>query len=78
MMTTDILRHKNSFAEWMRKVNAIVESKLGLSVHCLADMDFRSAYEDEVTPEDFVNETVREEIQSEFGDEYADLLGDDE
>ena len=63
-----------TFKQWMREVDEIVSSKVGLSVRDLADMNFRDAYDGEVSPADFVSDTVREHIQEDYGNDYATLL----
>lgn len=41
---------KLSFEEWMRKVDQLVQSRVGLSAHDLPDWRYRDAYDDEMTP----------------------------
>lgn len=41
-----------TFEQWMKAVDREVEAIIGLSVHDLADADFRSWFEDEMEPEE--------------------------
>lgn len=66
------LKEERSFKEWMDKVDNIVSMRLGVSVHDLPDMPFRDAYEDGVSPEDFVEEDLIPEMGEDFG---FDFLG---
>lgn len=50
-----------SFKVWMKKVDAIVGSIAGLSVHDLADIDFFSRWEDEVPPREVALEVLENE-----------------
>ena len=50
-----------TFKQWMKKVDAIVASMAGLSVHDLADIDFYSRWEDEVPPREVALEVLENE-----------------
>ncbi len=66
-----------TFEKWMTAVDAAVgDIAFGLSVHDLPDIDFRSLYEDEATPE----EAAREALDgADFPFDVDDLFaGDDE
>jgi hypothetical protein len=39
-----------SYEQWMKQVDREVETRAGLSVHDLADCNFRDWYEDDVPP----------------------------
>ena len=68
---------KDDFETWMKAVDAIVCTKLGLSVHDLSDMPFRDSFDDGISPEDFVQDYVRSNIEEEYGEEYASDMLDD-
>lgn len=44
MTTTD------TFENWMRRVDAVVTARAGVSVHDLPDMSFRDWYDEGITP----------------------------
>lgn len=52
---------KASFDEWMAKVDAVCQRKVGLSIHDLADLPFRDYYDDGMTPSAVVSQALREE-----------------
>lgn len=62
------------FAKWLDEVNSIIERQIEIGLFDLEDMLTRDAYDDEVTPEEFVRETVADMLETEYGHEYADLL----
>jgi len=43
------------FSEWMGEIDSICWRKFGLSIHDLPDMCFRDAFEDGVSPEEFMS-----------------------
>lgn len=51
-----------SFEEWMRRVDASVQRKVGLSVHDLADVAFRDWYDDGVTAAGAATRAIRNEM----------------
>lgn len=58
-----------SFKAWMALVNTLVSRFYGCSLYDLPDMCFRDAYDSELSPLDFFDEEVAEEIEgSGFGD----------
>jgi len=54
---------KPTFDEWQQEVDVAVQKQIGLSVFDLPDVDFMSAYEDEVNPEEFAGEIVQENME---------------
>lgn len=67
-----------TFGEWKRTLDALVHGKVGLNLDDLADLNFRSAYEDGLLPEEFFDDTVRDELADlGFAIELLDLLEDD-
>jgi hypothetical protein len=55
-----------TFEEWKAKVDQLLVSQLGLGLDDMRDRNTRDAYEDEVSPEDFV--------QEEWGDDPEDMM----
>jgi hypothetical protein len=64
----------DQFARWLSRVDVILEGRIGLSLFDLEDMMIRDAYDGEETPEDFVEGTVVDAVEENYGIEYADLL----
>lgn len=54
------------YKAWMKKVDALVSNRIGLSVYDLADMNYHDMFEDGYTPEEMVEE-VLEEVAYEYG-----------
>lgn len=52
---------KKTFDEWMREVDEAVESRVGCSVHDLADCPFRDWYEDDVSARSAAARAIRNE-----------------
>jgi hypothetical protein len=50
--------NESNFAEWMKEVDVLVTAKWGMSIHDLPDMRFRDSADDDVTPEEFVEENI--------------------
>jgi hypothetical protein len=50
-----------SYEEWMRRVDAVVMARAGVSVHDLPDFQSRDMYNDEVTPAEAAAEVLAEE-----------------
>lgn len=50
-----------TFDDWMDQVNDVCEGKFGLSIHDLPDMLFRDAYEDGLSPEQFMIDNLPDE-----------------
>jgi len=42
-----------SFEGWMKEVDQIISTATGMSIHDLPDMQFRDAYDNDDTPEEF-------------------------
>jgi len=57
------------YKNWMRCVDALCRTKIGLSIHDLPDMPFRDWFDDGYTPKD----AVREALEAEAPD-LAELL----
>ena len=51
---------KQTFKEWMSKVDKIVEAKIGLSVDDLPDFMFHDAYDDGVSPTKAATQSIRD------------------
>jgi len=49
------------YPKWLEEVDALVEAALGLSIHDLPDLPYRSWYADGMDPEE-VSEEVMEEV----------------
>jgi hypothetical protein len=49
-----------SFLAWMRKVDAALEARCGLTSGDLADFAYRDAFEDECDPEEVADEVLEE------------------
>lgn len=46
------------FSEWMGEIDAICWREFGMSIHDLPDMRFRDAFDDGVSPDDFMAEEL--------------------
>ncbi len=66
---------KITFDEWMKKLDDLVEGRLGLSIHDLPDMNFRDAYDDGKSPRDFFKEDFRDALEEEGYDIEALMSG---
>ena len=70
-------QNEQTFQAWVMAVDKLVIAKVGLSVHDLPDQDFRTAYDDGTTPEEFYDDNIREELQDiGFSLEIADMFDD--
>ncbi len=47
-----------TYKEWMKKVDAVVQSKVGCSVHDLADFTFRDFFDDGISPYDTAMDVI--------------------
>ncbi|HTQ10398.1 MAG TPA: hypothetical protein VMI31_10030 [Fimbriimonadaceae bacterium] len=47
-----------SFERWMQEVNELCLGEYLMSIYDLPDMPFRDAYDDGLTPQEFMNETI--------------------
>lgn len=61
-----------TFNEWMRKVNSIVASKLGVGVDDLPDANFMDAYTDGVDADEYAHDFVSDTLYDEGYDEDMD------
>jgi len=50
--------NKSTFAEWMKKVDALVWTRAGCSVHDLPDCCFGDWFDDGLTPGSAANEAI--------------------
>jgi hypothetical protein len=57
------------FDMWLKEVDRLCMSRLGVSLHDLPDMLTRDAYDSGAKPKDFFNETVLEQVREDFGDD---------
>lgn len=48
----------SAFSEWIGEIDSICWREFGLSIHDLPDMSFRDAYDDGVSPEEFMKENL--------------------
>ena len=63
-----------NFAQWWKKVNAIVASRIGVSADDMPDLVFvRDLFDDGITPEEASEELL--ETWAEEGDLPEDLFG---
>jgi hypothetical protein len=49
-----------TFKVWMQKVDKLISSEAGISIHDLPDMCFRDMFDDGCTPEEVVEEALQE------------------
>lgn len=61
-------RGKLTFENWMKTLNVLCESRVGLSIYDLPDQQFDSLFEDEFTPQDALEYILEEEGYSESAD----------
>lgn len=73
------------FNDWKRKVSKLTDAKFdGIDVDDLADMNFMEAFTNGVSPAEFVDTTVREQINEESGlldsdeEEFEEQASEDE
>ena len=65
-----------SYEEWCKKVNRILVSKLGMEMDDIADGPSRDRYDDEVTPEEYIEELMTDWNDMDY-DEFNLIFGGD-
>ncbi len=55
------------FQKWLERVDALCQKRWGVGLFDLPDTATRHAFDEGTTPEDFVRDTVAEDVRIEFG-----------
>lgn len=58
-----------TFEEWLRKVENVVENRIGMSIHDLEDYDFQNSYEEDQTPSECADGLIEDQELEEPEDE---------